>query len=151
MAPDTLQPHRLTLASSRAASGEASAWARGLAAAAGLVEDTAYALDLCVVEIVSNVVDHSYRNGPGEIRLSLGVDAHGAIVSVIDDGPAFDPLTVPAPAMAASLEEASVGGLGIQMVRATAGGCRYERRAGSNVFTAWFGKVSGQLSGSDPN
>ena len=144
MATDVLPRHRLTLASSRAASGEASAWARELAAAAGLPEDTAYALDLCVVEIVSNVVDHSYRGGPGEIRVELELDAAGAVVSILDHGPAFDPLSVPAPAAVASLEEASIGGMGIQMVRATAGGCRYERRDGSNVFTAWFGNKWGQ-------
>ena len=141
MAPDTYQRHRLTLASSRASSGEASAWARGLVEASGLPEDRAYALDLCIVEIVSNVVDHSYRGTPGEIRVELDLHAAGALVSIIDHGPAFDPLSVAAPAVAASLDEASIGGMGIQMVRSTADGCRYERREGWNVFTAWFGQV----------
>jgi serine/threonine-protein kinase RsbW len=141
MGDESSRRHSLTLTSGRAASGEASAWARGLAAAAGLPQDEAYALDLCVVEIVTNVVDHSYRQAAGEIRLELSVDARGAVVSILDQGPAFDPLSVPAPVPAASIEQAAVGGLGIQMVRSTADGCRYERRGGWNVFTAWFGQV----------
>ena len=148
MAPDAYQRHSLTLSSSRAASGEASAWARGLAQAAGLPEDRAYALDLCVVEIVSNVVDHSYRGAPGEIRVDLDIGPGGAIVTILDQGPAFDPLSVAAPAMAVSLEDASVGGLGIQMVRSTATGCRYERRDGRNAFTAWFGEMGSREMGS---
>ena len=139
MAIDAHQRHSLTLPSGRAASGEASAWARALAEAAGLPEDRVYGLDLCVVEIVSNVVDHAYRGGPGEIRVELAVSASGATVTIIDHGPAFDPLSVAAPVVAASLEDAEVGGLGIQMVRSTATGCRYEWREGRNVFTAWYG------------
>ena len=140
MPSDAFQRHSLTLHSSRAASSEASAWARALAEAAGLPEEHAYALDLCIVEIMSNVFDHSYRGAPGEIRVGLDLGGAGAIVTISDHGPAFDPLSVPAPVVAASIDEASVGGMGIHMVRATATGCRYERRDGRNVFTAWFGE-----------
>jgi anti-sigma regulatory factor (Ser/Thr protein kinase) len=143
MATDAYQRHSLTLRSSRAASGEASAWARALAEAAGLAEDRIYALDLCIVEIVSNVVDHGYRGAPGEIRVELAIAASGAIVTILDDAPAFDPLAVAAPAVAASIEEASIGGMGIQMVRSTADGCRYERRGPQNIFTAWYGAAKG--------
>ena len=143
MATDAFQRHSLTLASSRAASGEASAWARALAEKVGLPEDKTYALDLCIVEIVSNVVDHCYREARGSIRVELDLAPDAALVSILDHGPAFDPLSVAAPAMAVALEDASVGGLGIQMVRSTADGCRYERRDGQNIFTAWFGKIIG--------
>ena len=134
--------HTLTLTSSRSASGDASAWARTLAEQAGLSEERVYALDLCIVEMVSNVVDHSYRGGDGEIRVDLGLAGDSAVVTISDDGPAFDPLAVAAPAVPASLDDASVGGYGIHMVRATADDCRYERREGRNVFTAWFGRIS---------
>ena len=141
MTTNSLQRHILTIASSRGSSGEASAWARALAEQAGLAEDRAYALDLCIVEMVSNIVDHSYGGRAGGIRLELGLANEAASVTIIDEGPAFDPLSVPAPAVPPSLDEASVGGYGIHMVRSTADGCRYERRGARNVFTAWFGKV----------
>jgi anti-sigma regulatory factor (Ser/Thr protein kinase) len=135
------QRHSLTLESGRAASGTASAWARALAGTAALSEERAYALDLCIVEIVTNIVDHAYRGGPGQIRIELDLAPGAAILVVDDDGPAFDPMSVPAPVVADSIEDAQVGGFGIHMVRSTADECRYERRAARNVFTARFGRT----------
>ena len=132
------QLHRIAIESSRAASGEASAWARELAGAAGLSEERIYALDLCIVEIVSNIVDHGYRGGPGRIWVELSLSPTAATITFLDAAPAFDPLAVPAPAMAASIEDTQIGGFGIHMVRSSATHCRYERRDGRNVFTASF-------------
>jgi len=139
MGPTTFQRHSLTLQASGASSGEASEWARGLSAGAGLSEERTYALDLCVVELVTNIVEHSYRRGPGEIQLDLDIACAAAVLTVLDAGPPFDPLSMPPPVTPASLDEASIGGYGIHMVRSTADDCRYERRGGRNVFTTYFG------------
>jgi anti-sigma regulatory factor (Ser/Thr protein kinase) len=139
MASENRSTHAITLESAPSTSGEASAWARELAERAGLSEERTYALDLCVVEMVTNVVNHAYRGGPGEITLELAVAAEGAVLAIGDRGPAFDPLSIAPRATPASLDEASIGGYGIHMVRSTADGCRYERRDNRNVFTAWFG------------
>jgi serine/threonine-protein kinase RsbW len=138
MAAELSQRHSLILASDVAASGKGSEWARALAGEAGLPEDRIGALDLCIVELVTNIVSHGYRGQPGEIRLDLELAPGTAILTVTDAGPAFDPLSVPPPVVAASLEEAKLGGYGIHLVRSSANTCRYERRNGSNVFTAWF-------------
>lgn len=134
----TLQRHSLTIEGG-VASAKASAWARALADSAGLPEELSYAMDLCIVELVTNIVDHAYGENPGKIRIDLDVGPEAAIVTIVDDGPAFNPLSVPPPNTSASIEDASIGGYGIHMVRETADGCRYERRNGQNVFTAHFG------------
>ena len=139
MTPKT--SHSLTVAGSRAASGEASAWARDLAERAGLSEERVYAIDLCIVEMVSNVVDHSYRGRAGGIRVDLALASDAAEVTITDEGPAFDPLSVAPPAMPGSIDDAPVGGRGIYMVRSVATSCRYERRDGHNIFTALFGVI----------
>lgn len=140
MATVPLQRHSLTLASSIAAADKASAWARALAEQMGLTEERIAALDLCIIELVSNVVEHSYRARAGEIRLELDLaPPEGAILTVIDEGPAFDPLSVPPPAIPTSLDDATIGGYGIHLVRSTADACEYKRHQGRNVFTAWFG------------
>jgi len=131
--------HTLTLESSGSASGEASAWARALAEDAGLSEEHVYALDLCIVELVSNIVDHGYRKVRGAIRIDLELARGAAVLTVVDAAPPFDPLSVPTPAVPLTLDDAPIGGMGIQMVRSTTDRCRYERRGGYNVFTAWFG------------
>lgn len=132
--------HALTVVSSGTASGEASAWARGLVERAGWSEERVYALDLCIVEMVSNVVNHGYSEERGRIWLELHVGEDAGMLTIADEAPPFDPLSAPPPASPASLEEASsTGGYGIHMVRATASECRYERREGRNVFIAHFG------------
>jgi serine/threonine-protein kinase RsbW len=138
MATEPFQRHSLTLHSSIASSGEASAWARALAERSGLSEERIGAIDLCIVELVSNIVNYSYRGQPGEIRLELDLGHGAAVLTIIDAGPAFDPLSVPAPAPPASLDEATIGGYGIHLVRTSADACEYQRREGRNVFTARF-------------
>jgi len=139
MGTEPHQRHSLALDSSVASSGEGSAWARELAEQSGLSEERIAALDLCIVELVSNIVDHSYRGQPGEICLELALGHEAAVLTVIDEGPAFDPLSVPTPAVPASLDEATIGGYGIHLVRSSADACEYERREGRNFFTAYFG------------
>jgi serine/threonine-protein kinase RsbW len=139
MGDESFQRHVLTLASHGGSAGEGSAWARGLAEQSQLPAARIDAIDLCIVELVTNVVNHSYRGAAGEIRLELGLAQEAAVLTVIDQGPAFDPLSVPAPTVPASLEEATIGGFGVHLVRSSADACRYNRRDGRNVFTAYFG------------
>lgn len=143
MATEPLHRHSLTLDGAPDSSGKGSAWARDLAERAAVPERRIDAIDLCIVELVSNVVNHSYRGRPGEIRLELALGREAAILRVADDGPAFDPLSVPAPVVPDSLDEATLGGFGIHLVRSSADACEYERRQGSNVFTAYFGTSPG--------
>ncbi len=139
MDTEPLQRHSLTLDGAPDCSGKGSAWARDLAERAAVPETRIEAIDLCIVELVSNIVNHSYRGRQGEIRLELAFGRGAAILTVVDDGPAFDPLSVPAPVAPASLDEATIGGFGIHLVRSSAEGCEYERRQGKNVFIARFG------------
>jgi anti-sigma regulatory factor (Ser/Thr protein kinase) len=83
-------------------------------------------------EVLSNVVRHGDRGAPGTIGVALAAEAGIVLVGVTDDGPAFDPLAMPAPDTSAPLEARKVGGLGIALVRALADDVRYERRGGQN-------------------
>jgi anti-sigma regulatory factor (Ser/Thr protein kinase) len=132
-----MERHSLTLSSSRGASGEASAWARELAVREGLPEEKIDALDLCIIELVTNIVNHGYRGRPGQIRIELELGAE-TMLTITDSAPPFDPLSVPNPVVAKNIEEATVGGLGVHLVRTNATRCAYEHRSGSNVFTAWL-------------
>ena len=143
MAISSFQRHSLTLESGDGASGKVSAWARALAERAGLAHARIDAIDLCIVELVTNIVNHSYRGGPGQIRVELGLGHGAAVLTILDQGPAFDPLSVPAPALAESIEDAQVGGFGIHLIRTSADACEYDRREGRNVFTARFGSPGG--------
>jgi serine/threonine-protein kinase RsbW len=151
LATEPVRKHSLTLESSLASAAVGSEWARTLAEQSGVSEERIAALDLCIVELIQNIVDYSYRGQPGEIRLELTLGRGAATLDVMDAGPAFDPLSVPAPAVPASLDDAPIGGYGIHLVRSSADACEYQRREGQNVFTAFFGDVGMRPALTDRN
>jgi serine/threonine-protein kinase RsbW len=73
---------------------------------------------LCAVD-----VEAVHRNG--SIQVSLRTE---------DDGIAFDPTQAPSPDLEASLEERSIGGLGIVLIRTMTDTQVYRRIAGHNIF-----------------
>ncbi len=65
-------------------------------------------------EIVSNVLGHG---GSSAVEVSARIADGQVSVSVVDDGPAFDPLAAEAPDTSLSIEAREIGGLGIHLVR----------------------------------
>ena len=84
--------------------------------------------EIALEEIFMNVVMHGSpagRQGRVEVRLAL-VD-NNLTLAVEDDGPPFDPLTVPDPDTQAPVEERRVGGLGVYFVRQMMDAVSYRR------------------------
>jgi sigma-B regulation protein RsbU (phosphoserine phosphatase) len=88
-------------------------------------------------EIVNNISRYGFDDGrehPIEITGDIE-DAH-LTLTFDDAGRPFDPRTQPAAKPAGSLEEATIGGRGILLVRAAARRLDYQRTAsGHNRFT----------------
>ena len=65
------------------------------------------------------------------------VDADGdtAVLTFIDGGVPFDPLTRKAPDVTLSAEEREIGGLGIFLTRKLMDEVRYRREDGRNILT----------------
>lgn len=103
------------------------AWLDAQVEAFGLEGAQAYALRLCIEELAGNVVMH----GAAE-ALQVTLDTPPLRLLIEDDGPAFDPVAVPMPALPGSLEEARAGGLGLLLTRHYAQGLDYARDGGWN-------------------
>jgi anti-sigma regulatory factor (Ser/Thr protein kinase) len=93
---------------------------------------------LSLDEVMANVVGHALE-GRGEaatvdleLRLDVGVEPPVCEMMVVDDGPEFDPLSVPEPDRALGVEERPIGGLGMALVRRLMDEVQYERRDGKN-------------------
>jgi serine/threonine-protein kinase RsbW len=114
-------------------------WVEQLATELGLVASVAYRVDLCLAELVTNVVDYGYDDD-AEHAVVLRARRIGrtVVVDLEDDGRPFNPLEAPPPPEPTSLEDAPIGGLGLQLVRANVDGCRYRREDGKNVLTMSF-------------
>ena len=116
-----------------------SAWAQRLAEEFGLTGEDLYRIDLCLAELVSNVVNFAeaqYANQP--LELDAAVEERRITLTLVDAAQQFDPLSVPPPRVAKTIEALQVGGQGIHLVREFSDACRYERRDGKNRFELVF-------------
>ena len=100
----------------------------GLRAAAGALDrfEAAHALDpeagwpvhVALDEVLSNVVLHGTAGRPNRvIDVTFALVAGSLEVTVVDDGPEWDPLTRPPPDTEAPIETRRPGGLGVHLVR----------------------------------
>jgi serine/threonine-protein kinase RsbW len=77
-----------------------------------------YDIQLAVDEACANVVDHAYEGAEaGDIEVSCGLEGQVLTVRVKDWGRGFDLGTVVQPDLQAPLEERTLGGLGLFLVR----------------------------------
>jgi anti-sigma regulatory factor (Ser/Thr protein kinase) len=93
----------------------------------------ALAFELALEEVFMNVVMHASADGRTlRVEVSLVLADRGLTMTVEDDGPAFDPLTLPPPDVTAGLDERRVGGYGVFLVRQVMDSVSYERIGSQN-------------------
>lgn len=114
-------------------------WTDEFGHTARLSADLLFAIQLCIEEAVANVIMYS---GAAENHQDLMVEliqSGDEVRAIVEDsGRSFDPTTVPPRRKASSIEEASVGEFGIQLMRSFTDEMRYERRNGRNRLTLKF-------------
>ncbi len=115
---------------------------------AGLPAAALNSFELALEEIFINVVMHAahaahaahsvhathavHGGSVPRVEVALALTADGVTMALEDDGPAFDPLSLPAPDVAASLDERPVGGLGVFLVRQLMDSVSYTRVGARN-------------------
>lgn len=88
---------------------------------------------MAVDEVLSNIVQHGYRGeSDALIEVTFELLAGEVVVTVVDDGPPFDPLSVPRPAATGRLEDRPPGGLGMHLLRSLMDRVEYTRDQGRN-------------------
>ncbi|HSD25663.1 MAG TPA: ATP-binding protein [Vicinamibacteria bacterium] len=104
----------------------------------GISKAVSWPVEVSLDEVMANLVGHALE-GRGEaatvdveLRLDVGVEPPVCEMMVVDDGPEFDPLSVPEPDRALGIEERPIGGLGMALVRRLMDVVEYERRNGKN-------------------
>ena len=101
-----------------------------------LPHEVAFAVRLCLEELIVNVITHGLGNDPGHvIRVRLTISGPWLEVRLKDDAPAFDPfIEAPSPELTLGVEDRSVGGLGIHFVRRTMDDYRWHYIDGGNLI-----------------
>ena len=134
---DTSSMSTRTFPVDRSAPRAAAAWFRGLPT--GLSASRLADAELCVDELVTNVVRYAFTDG-GPHTITVHVERSSSEVEIViqDDGRPFDPTAAPLPAMPRTLDEAVPGGRGLLLVRSIAPRLGYERRDGVNRVILGF-------------
>lgn len=95
-----------------------------------------YLANLALEELVTNCVKYGYDDSAEHlIEVTLSLQDGELVMTVIDDGRAFNPLDLPPPDTSLAIEDRPIGGLGIHMLRQMSDRMDYERRDGKNHVT----------------
>ena len=98
--------------------------------------DLLFTANLVIEELGLNVINHAYHGDSGEFEIIIASEDDALTIEVIDDGPPFNMLTdAPIPDVDAPVEERSIGGLGIHLVKTMMDELDYRRERDKNHLT----------------
>ena len=99
----------------------------------GVSQRILFTVDLVLEEVVTNILKYAYLDAEShQIAIHVELTPEQVILVVEDDGRPFDPARAPVPELTQRLEERTVGGVGIHLVRRMVQLFRYERRGTRN-------------------
>ncbi|MFG1361468.1 ATP-binding protein [Xanthobacter pseudotagetidis] len=116
----------------------ATSWLGALAEAGDWPQSVRFGLELSLEEALTNVVSYGFAgvDHAPDIRIECWRTPQGRIaVRIRDNGVAFDPTQIAEPEVPASIEEAKIGGHGVQLMRNFLESLSYERAGGENRLT----------------
>ena len=95
---------------------------------------TAFKLNVVVEELLVNTISYGFPDeGSHQIDMEIGVEGSDVIITLDDDGVAFDPLAdAPPPDLDSAIEDRKIGGLGVFFVKTMMDEVKYVREAGRN-------------------
>ena len=111
-------------------------WLDTVAAKLDVPESLLPGLNLALEEAVTNVMMYAYPSGLyGSVELDASREGNELKFVLYDSGTPFDPTARPEVDTAAGLEDRSIGGLGIHLVRQIMDSVKYDRLDGYNILT----------------
>ncbi len=93
-------------------------------------------VNLALDEIITNTISYGYKDeAEHQIRLNLKIEGNLLVAEIEDDGLPFNPLEKPDVDTNLPLEDKSVGGLGIHLVRKLMDEINYQFVNNKNILT----------------
>lgn len=106
-----------------------------LAEEAGLPPSEIGRIELCVEEVVVNIMNYAFPDGVGSLRMECACDKDVFTVTVWDKGIPFDMSQREDPDITSNAEDRAVGGLGVFLVKELMDEVVYKRENGTNILT----------------
>ena len=94
-------------------------------------------INIAIDELFSNIAHYAYNPDVGEatVRVEIIKEPLSVVITFIDKGVPYDPLTTAEPDTTLSAEEREIGGLGIFMVKKSMDEIIYRYENGSNILS----------------
>ncbi|MBN2733522.1 MAG: ATP-binding protein [Methanomicrobiaceae archaeon] len=92
-------------------------------------------VQLSLEEVIVNIINHGYRGKDGLIGIRLEASLQNVSIEISDSAPAFNPLLIPKPDITSDIDERSIGGLGIYLVREVMDEVSYQYKNNKNILT----------------
>jgi serine/threonine-protein kinase RsbW len=115
-------------------------WIESLGSRHAIPANTLFAMNLCLEEVLSNIVQHGYPGKPDQsVAVHFANPRQNYFVIVVeDDAPPFNPVDAPEAPALNLLDEIHVGGQGIRLLRRFADALEYEATPTGNRLTMGF-------------
>jgi serine/threonine-protein kinase RsbW len=110
-------------------------WGAYIARALGFDERAVFEVELSIYEACANVIEHAYANDPDNyIDLKITVELDRLVVTIRDDGGAFEPSSLKEKDIAKIIETEQDGGLGMHIIEACMDEILYRRQGDENIL-----------------
>lgn len=126
----------------------AAQWVGTIAAEQQFPEQLIFALQICLEELLTNIVRHGGAKSSGDLsevptpplnlEISISTGNQRVSMTVEDNGKPFDVVNTPAHRIDQPLDEVQPGGLGIQLIRNFASSIAYEQAGLGNRVIVEF-------------
>ena len=93
-------------------------------------------IDVAVEELFVNIAQYAYDSDTGMVTIQVEIQEEplAVMITFIDNGVLYNPLTKEDPDITLAAEERQIGGLGIYMVKKTMDDITYEYKDGQNIL-----------------
>ena len=94
-------------------------------------------IDIAIDELFGNIAHYAYcpETGDATVRVEVMDDPLSVVITFIDQGVPYDPLSNAEPDTTLSAEERAIGGLGIFMVKKSMDEIAYRYEDGKNILS----------------
>jgi anti-sigma regulatory factor (Ser/Thr protein kinase) len=93
-------------------------------------------IDLAIEELFGNIAHYAYHPevGAATVRVEVAEDSMAVMITFIDEGIPYNPLTQADPDVTLPAQARKIGGLGIYLVKKSMDGIAYEYKNGKNIL-----------------
>ena len=107
-----------------------------IGSALGLPQRFVFEINLALDELFTNIISYGFNDrSEHAIQVCIAADDGMLTITVEDDGTPFNPIARAEPRMPATIEDCTIGGLGIYLIKNLMDDVCYQRSQDKNILT----------------